>query len=270
MGIAGGFFNLLGTMAELEQQQKMIDMYNRQWNRIQGMGAGLQQRVMPEVRYAAAEQVPLTRLAANRAVADAQEIERGYEDRYRKAMAMLEGMGEQERRDIARSYRSLRGQQQAELTGRGFSGTTVGANLRAGTMREERDALGRLESTLRQQRIGTHGAYSGDILSARQATAATAALGREAVQQAKYGARMTPVGYDVDLTGMRMGYMAQREYPYPTANPLGSFGQSLMYLGSSKIAADAAKPESPSWYEQVLGHAGGEVASSWIPHGPWG
>jgi hypothetical protein len=80
-------------------------------------------------------------------------------------MALLEGMGDQARKDIDRDYKASGNAQQMQLAQRGFgSGSLLTGALR-GNERERQDAQGRLNESLRGQRLNTYGALSGDVLN---------------------------------------------------------------------------------------------------------
>ncbi|KKM84909.1 hypothetical protein LCGC14_1294370 [marine sediment metagenome] len=98
----------------------------------------------------------------------ANAINTGYQNRYGTSMAMLEGLGNQERQDIGQQYDAYGAGVSQDLTSRGLGGTTVRGSMLAGNERERRDALGRMDERLRRERIGLHTGLTGDTLAARQ------------------------------------------------------------------------------------------------------
>lgn len=118
----------------------------------------------------------------NRMGARSQEALSGYanafqdsygqlQDRYARGMANLEGMGEQARKDINTQYKANEGRISADLAARGLGNTTVRQNLLQGNLREKMDTTGRLDESLRQQRLATDAALSGDVAAAKGADA---------------------------------------------------------------------------------------------------
>ncbi len=97
-----------------------------------------------------------------------QGIVSGYGDRYERGMSNLEGMGEQSRRDIQQQYDSERARQRMELSSRNLGGSTVMSSMMGGVERERRDALGREDERLREQRLYWDAGLSGETLQARQ------------------------------------------------------------------------------------------------------
>lgn len=91
--------------------------------------------------------------------------------RYERGMANLEGAGEQERRDIDTAYGAQAGQIASDLASRGLGNTTVRQSLLQGNLREKTDAQGRLNERLRQERLATDAALSGDVAAAKGADA---------------------------------------------------------------------------------------------------
>lgn len=89
--------------------------------------------------------------------------------RYNQGMNMLEGAGAQSRRDINRQFGEAGSAAAAGMRSRGFGGSTLAAAAQAGVQREQAGALGRLDESLLQQRLGTHTQLSGDVLNTQQA-----------------------------------------------------------------------------------------------------
>jgi len=95
----------------------------------------------------------------------ASSLEQGFLDRYNRGLANLEGMGDQERRDINERYDARSGALNQDLISRGIRNSTVAQSMQQGNERERTADLGRLEERLRQQRLDTDAALSGDLLN---------------------------------------------------------------------------------------------------------
>ena len=93
-----------------------------------------------------------------------QGILQGYRDRYDRGIGILEGMGDQSRRDIDASYAGQASRMGQDMVGRGLSGTTVAQSMQMGVERERQGAVGRLDESLRQQHLQTDAQLSGDKL----------------------------------------------------------------------------------------------------------
>jgi hypothetical protein len=91
-----------------------------------------------------------------------------YQQRLEEAMRMLEGMGTQQRKDLAQRYRAAESVGMQDLVSRGLTGTTILPTMRMGYQREHENALGRLNESLRGQRLGVYGQLSGDLAGAMQ------------------------------------------------------------------------------------------------------
>lgn len=94
-----------------------------------------------------------------------QELARGYQDRYGQAMSTLEGSGEQARADLRNQWRSAENRGVQDLTSRGLTGTTILPTMRMGYQRQANADEGRLNESLRQQKLGLQNQLSGDMLS---------------------------------------------------------------------------------------------------------
>lgn len=92
------------------------------------------------------------------------ELKTGYQDRYNRGIANLEGLGQQEIADATASYDRMGSRGQASLVSRGLAGTTVSGTMRAGNEREKQSAIGRINASVRNQRIGLDAGLSEDKL----------------------------------------------------------------------------------------------------------
>lgn len=109
---------------------------------------------------------------------------------YGRTMTGLEGLGDEQRRAISSRYGALAGANQQDLVSRGLAGTTVLPSMRLGVERQKTQELNALEEQLRRERMG----------------------------------------YDVALTGERLGFMERRTDQYPDYGPMmsmyGQYGQA--------------------------------------------
>ena len=169
------------------------------------------------------------------------QLTQGYQDRYKRGMSMLEGMGNQERRDINTNYDNLGAQTHDYGVGRGLSGTTVMPGLQRGVARGRSDALGRLDETLRQQQIGLDTQLSGDYLGAMGAANAfdINQMGQNfgAYGQVE-GSRLAP---QYDLTNQMLGWIGGRNDVAPAESP---FLNTQMTLGQGAGPAYSAPEQS--------------------------
>lgn len=103
--------------------------------------------------------------AANRANLERfEQVKGGFENRFNRGMANLQGLGQQELADIDQSFEELQAQQLANLTQRGLSGSTIPAVLQQGIARERGRTRGSTLDRLRQQRLSLDADLSGDLL----------------------------------------------------------------------------------------------------------
>lgn len=98
----------------------------------------------------------------------AADVNRFGADRTTQGLALLEGAGEQTRRDINQQFDELGGTIAQNLTSRGLGGTTIAPTLQQGVERERAGGLGRLDEIIRQQQVNTFTTLSGDEFGARQ------------------------------------------------------------------------------------------------------
>lgn len=136
------------------------------------------------------------------------------QDRYTRGMANLEGMGEQARRDINERYDAQAGSVQQDLASRGLGNSTVLASMRMGNERERGGELGRLDESVRAQRLATDAALSGDVAAAKAADALNwsgliSGLRGDEANAAMSGTQMLGNAY-AGLTGDVMGAMGNR------------------------------------------------------------
>jgi len=147
------------------------ERYMREWEQlpqtIQQAYSGIEQQMTP--RFEGTRNAILDQL---------NNLVGGYQSRYDRNMAYLEGAGQQERKDILQRFADLSGQTQQALAQRGLANSTILPSLQSGLERQKSDALGGLEERLRQQRLDTDAALSGDVLAARQAAINYDALAR--------------------------------------------------------------------------------------------
>jgi len=83
-----------------------------------------------------------------------QGILSGYDDLRGRVMGDLQNVGQQERRDIDRTYRNMGSDVYQRLVNRGFGNSTIPGTMRQGVERERTAAYGRQNDRLLQQRAG--------------------------------------------------------------------------------------------------------------------
>lgn len=110
--------------------------------------------------------------------------------RYDRGMKNLEGMGDQARTDINRSYDASMGSQSRALSARGLGNSTLLANAMTGNERNRQSSLGNLEESLRAQRLTTDANLSGDVINQQNAMA----MGQQALLQSLTSGRQSLAG----------------------------------------------------------------------------
>lgn len=88
----------------------------------------------------------------------------GYQDRWQRAMAQLQGVGDQQRKDLNQRYDNNKGAVDQSLIARGMSNSTVSDSLKMGNERERNNAINRLEESLTRERLGYDTGLQGDLL----------------------------------------------------------------------------------------------------------
>lgn len=94
----------------------------------------------------------------------------GYKDRYTSLMRNLDEMGAQEKADIGQEFGGVASRAGQDLTSAGLSASTVAPTVQAGIQREKSGAEGRLNESLRNQRLQWGSQLSGDLLNAEAQT----------------------------------------------------------------------------------------------------
>jgi hypothetical protein len=91
-------------------------------------------------------------------------ILQGYQQRYRNLEGMLEGAGQQRRRDIQTAGASAQAAVEQSLVSRGMGGTTIVPTMKAGIRRRTQANLNRLAEMMAQNRAQVLGQASKDTL----------------------------------------------------------------------------------------------------------
>lgn len=103
--------------------------------------------------------------AANQAnEARYQDILGGYQQRYERNLANLQGAGQQEAADINRRYDERAANIRSDLIARGMGNSTTVDTMLAGNERERTNDLGRLQERLRNQQLAVDTGLTGDTL----------------------------------------------------------------------------------------------------------
>lgn len=138
---------------------------------------------------------------------------------------ILEGSGDQERKDINEGYAAEQGGALNDLTSRGLAGTTITPNVRQGIERERTGAQGRLNQRLRQERLGLESYLAGNTYGSEM-------TGRQRTLDqfnANIGNR---TNYDLNTTGMLTNWIGDRQDVGPNEqNFIGS--QSSLGAGQA-------------------------------------
>lgn len=98
----------------------------------------------------------------------ANDLAQGYQDRYDTGIGMLEGWGDQERRDLQRDFDTALEADQANLRARGLGSSTITSTAQLGNQRERSEAMARLNERLNRERLGVHERLSGDLLGSQE------------------------------------------------------------------------------------------------------
>lgn len=192
------------------------------------------------------------------------ELLGGYGNMQSRIMRDAEGLGNQERKDIAKRYAGLSAQTGQNMTNMGLGGSTVASSMQAGVRRQETDEMGRLEDRLRQQRIGMDMQMSQAGLAARervnagqmgllQATEGDVqglsrglndalyqqeAGGRAQYLQAKSEGDTNRVNMYGALSGDIWNFAGNRDYAFTNSNPLLTLSNSLGQWNAYQTAKD--------------------------------
>lgn len=95
-------------------------------------------------------------------------MEGQFQDRLNTGMGLLEGQGEQGRRDIKEAARVNAAAAQQQLARSGFGGGQFLAGVQTGKTREEAAATNRLNELLGAQKFDAYKGLSGDLMGARE------------------------------------------------------------------------------------------------------
>jgi len=87
------------------------------------------------------------------------------EQRFGNVMGQLQGMGEEEKREIRDSFEALQGKLDQKSLGAGLTGTTVRGAQARGLNREQERALGEARETNLKQKLGYETILSSDIVN---------------------------------------------------------------------------------------------------------
>jgi hypothetical protein len=94
-------------------------------------------------------------------------MDKSYADRTATGMGMLEGMGQQAKADIRNDYSNQSQSMKSDMASRGLGGTAVGAVMDRGIQKDQQNALGRVDESLRQQKLNTYSDLTADELASR-------------------------------------------------------------------------------------------------------
>ena len=94
-----------------------------------------------------------------------QDILSQYAQRYQRGMTNLQGMGDQAIADVNADYQGLSSRTGQSMVDRGLTGTTIAPSMQAGIERERQGAVGRVNESVRSQRLQTDASLSADKLA---------------------------------------------------------------------------------------------------------
>ena len=122
-----------------------------------GGAGGTQSSVMAEYRKAFDSAKAANEARYNQILSE-------YRNRYTRNLALLQGMGTQERMDIDQQFQGLSSRAGQDMVSRGLTGTTIAPTVQAGIARERAGAQGRLNERLRREQVDVDSRLSGDTL----------------------------------------------------------------------------------------------------------
>jgi len=162
-------------------------------------------------------------------------INAAFGDRTKQGMSMLQGLGNQERKDLAQDYKNLASQQQSRMISSGLGNTTLSASLLAGTERQKQDDMRRLNDRLNREQFDAYAGLTGDQLNTQGALGMDvlgkqSQLGQWSIDNNyskqgdalmnSYNLQMTPYNAATDLTKFQTA--AMMGYQPPASIPLGT------------------------------------------------
>lgn len=200
----------------------------------------------------------------------------GYQSRYQRGMDMLNGLGQQEAKDINEMYDNQAAKTKGDLIGRGLGNSTVMNTMLAGVERERAAELGRLNERVRQQAIGTDAGLSGDTLSFMERKNETGPdfqmlaqlaqqLGQGGVGGGAFG--LGAIGADAfggGGGGMPMGGMMPMVNYMPRATAQNT---ARLAAARANYAARNGLKGQTDWPNQGRGPVSSSYARSWLPTG---
>ena len=171
------------------------------------------------------------------------------QNRQATAMSMLQGMGDQTRKDINTQYNANAGNIQAGLASRGLGNSTILSSMQTGNERERAGSLGRLDESLRNQALNTYGAYSGDVLNA-QGTYGQNTLNMygqlgASVMDLQNQNRANQLGWNQNIGAQALNYGSSANTNFMNALQ----GTNFAYPDNSWLAANQALGQGLGGYE---------------------
>lgn len=120
-------------------------------------------------------------------------------NRQQEGMGILEGMGEQSRKNINRQFDAAQSRNLQEMQARGLGDSTLLSGARTATERERAGALGDLDESLRGQRFDAFSSLSGDVMNTRGANFANrmGLLGTQSDQRLGLSDALATGGFDL-------------------------------------------------------------------------
>ena len=162
-----------------------------------------------------------------------------YEQRLAESMRMLEGLGKQQKKDLRQRYQAREGAGMQDMVSRGLTGTTILPTMRMGYQREHESELGRLDESLRQQRLGVYGSLTGEMAAASGENY----WQRQQQQQTDFWKQR---GLGLDQKRLELDQLRQQQQYGLDKSRLGlaATGQNQQYsLGQSRLSLDRQRQQ---------------------------
>jgi len=188
--------------------------------------------------------------------------ELSYLGRYNKAMDLLEGQGEQQRKDIAQTYDANRGSVLSAMASRGMMDSSMNQMAQKSVTESEADALARLDEALGIQKLNTMGQYSGDYLGAQSNALNREQSSSDTMLSNLYGMRGGANSERLNLMGRNTDQMLNVRSNFSIQgpswqNPMDAVTSGLQNWTTYEQNQDAqAAAESAQNQAEIMGYVG--------------
>jgi|GEM_PF-5167055 len=205
---------------------------------------------------------------------------KGYEGQYNEVMRLLEGMGEQAKKDVRGQFYKLGQTDTANLAARGLSGTTVGSAMDIARGRTEADAIAAIEEQVRQEKASASERISDKAINALNQIlsgmdASSLGLGIQATELADASAR-NRINNAWDLANAIMsvkmaGLPPQQQMPLAGDYLAQGFSGAMSSWGQARAARDAIEAQNKARRSALVGSIigagssiGGAALGGWM------